>query len=648
MISKANIDLAGAASGFTRPAASPQSLDQILQGFSESLASASKASSPTDSAISAGSKTSRRQKSTSEDGADSSASNGPAIQPPVLSQQTVPTQPTLQVQNALPTFPAVSSTLGPLGLSSDASVSLLKAGDHPQTESVVLAGGNSQNTENQVAPLSINENVGPNNAETSGSTSGQRTSQDALLNSDPHGSGSSLPNTIGNALSSAIASSIPAQDPAQSMDSVQGSFQALAASEMPNSSLKTALNALSSGVLNPPLKAMPSEPGDTTPNTISDRNPNGDSGAAPTSKPDSISSTIKTAVSKAPLSADPVPVLRAAFNAVAKGVVASVVSSVSAGQAIPLSAEPVHSVVQKATSALNVAVQESIQPTWLGSGFLATSQTIQSSQNTLTLPKSFGTTGVSDITATNDFVGLKQHLQSSDQQGSQAGVPSAAPSGSGSSVATYSQGQGAVVPQISVANSAAAVMAGAQNPVGGPQVQVAATLGGGTDRAAKTPAPAAPASTASSQGLPVINSAKLIQSMGQSEMRVGMRSNEFGSISISTSATRDLISAQITVDHGELAKTLAVHLPEMQARLGTNQVMDVRIDMNGTGTGHGGGTSSSMSNNSADDSQSTRQQERSTASSNAGDNISERQFSPAVAAQISGDRGVSSRLDIRV
>jgi hypothetical protein len=76
--------------------------------------------------------------------------------------------------------------------------------------------------------------------------------------------------------------------------------------------------------------------------------------------------------------------------------------------------------------------------------------------------------------------------------------------------------------------------------------------------------------------------------------------------------------------------------------------MDVRIDMNGTGTGHGGGTSSSMSNNSADDSQSTRQQERSTASSNAGDNISERQFSPAVAAQISGDRGVSSRLDIRV
>ena len=79
-----------------------------------------------------------------------------------------------------------------------------------------------------------------------------------------------------------------------------------------------------------------------------------------------------------------------------------------------------------------------------------------------------------------------------------------------------------------------------------------------------------------------------------------MRSNDFGNISISTSATRDLISAQISVDHGELARTLAAHLPDMQERLGGNQAMDVRIDMNGQAIGHRSGTSSGMSNGSAD------------------------------------------------
>ena len=110
------------------------------------------------------------------------------------------------------------------------------------------------------------------------------------------------------------------------------------------------------------------------------------------------------------------------------------------------------------------------------------------------------------------------------------------------------------------------------------------------------------------QALPAINTAKLIQSMGQSEMRVGMRSNDFGNISISTSATRDLISAQISLDHGELARTLAAHLPEMQARLGGNQAMDVRIDMNGQRAEQSAGTSAGMSNGSADQSRGDRQQ----------------------------------------
>jgi hypothetical protein len=148
--------------------------------------------------------------------------------------------------------------------------------------------------------------------------------------------------------------------------------------------------------------------------------------------------------------------------------------------------------------------------------------------------------------------------------------------------------------------------------------------------------------------VPVINTAKLIQSMGQSEMRVGMRSNDFGNISISTSATRDLISAQISLEHGELARTLAVHLPEMQARLGGSQAVDVRIDMNGQATGHGAGTSPGTSSGSADGSRADRQQKGGATSSQPGAGFTGQGNSIAAAGLPLGDGRPDVRLDIRV
>jgi hypothetical protein len=131
-------------------------------------------------------------------------------------------------------------------------------------------------------------------------------------------------------------------------------------------------------------------------------------------------------------------------------------------------------------------------------------------------------------------------------------------------------------------------------------------------------------------------------------MRVGMRSNEFGNISISTSSTRNLLSAQITLDHGELARALAVHLPEMQAKMGGYQAMDVRIDMNGAGTGQGTGTSSGMPNGSADGSRGERPQAGGTGSSFSGNGIDALHASPVVAAIGPGEGISSSRLDITV
>jgi hypothetical protein len=130
-------------------------------------------------------------------------------------------------------------------------------------------------------------------------------------------------------------------------------------------------------------------------------------------------------------------------------------------------------------------------------------------------------------------------------------------------------------------------------------------------------------------------------------MRVGMRSNEFGNISINTSATRDLISAQISLDHGELAKTLATHLPEMAARLGGNQAVEVRIDMNGQAAGQGAGTSPGMSENAADQSRGDRQQRGSMGSGNSTNDLVEQGRAVAPAAMPAANTSLNNRLDLR-
>ncbi len=160
---------------------------------------------------------------------------------------------------------------------------------------------------------------------------------------------------------------------------------------------------------------------------------------------------------------------------------------------------------------------------------------------------------------------------------------------------------------------------------------------------AAAPAPAATATPLSAQvpaPQPVINMAKLIQSVGQTEMRVGLRSEEFGTISIRTSSTRDSISTQISVDHSELASALSTHVPEMQTRLGGSQTATVQIDF----SGHNAGQSGSLSNGSASDSRGSRQQEGAHAANGYGSNGDARPFVPA--AIVASDSG--ARLDIRV
>jgi hypothetical protein len=69
-----------------------------------------------------------------------------------------------------------------------------------------------------------------------------------------------------------------------------------------------------------------------------------------------------------------------------------------------------------------------------------------------------------------------------------------------------------------------------------------------------------------------IATAKLVQGMNQSEFRVGMQSQEFGSIDIRTSVVHHMFSAQISVEHGDMAKSLSAQLPGLYHRLADQQV----------------------------------------------------------------------------
>ncbi len=110
-------------------------------------------------------------------------------------------------------------------------------------------------------------------------------------------------------------------------------------------------------------------------------------------------------------------------------------------------------------------------------------------------------------------------------------------------------------------------------------------------------APSSPASLADAEGpdetLPASASspvtAKLVQGMSQSEFRIGMQSQEFGNIDIRTSIARHMFSAQISVEHGDVAKSLTAQLPGLYHRLADQQVAVGNIVIQGQSLGTSSG-----------------------------------------------------------
>jgi hypothetical protein len=89
-------------------------------------------------------------------------------------------------------------------------------------------------------------------------------------------------------------------------------------------------------------------------------------------------------------------------------------------------------------------------------------------------------------------------------------------------------------------------------------------------------------------GTPGVNAARVIQTMSESEMRVGMHSVEFGEISVRTLVSQQQLVAQITVDHRDLGAAIFSHIPLAQAKLGNDYGIHASIEVNQSGTSFAG------------------------------------------------------------
>ncbi len=77
----------------------------------------------------------------------------------------------------------------------------------------------------------------------------------------------------------------------------------------------------------------------------------------------------------------------------------------------------------------------------------------------------------------------------------------------------------------------------------------------------------------------LVHSAKLIERVGEAELRLGIRAGEFGSVDVRTSMVRNQFTAEISTERGELGRAMAAELPSLQNRLSEQRVPVANITL---------------------------------------------------------------------
>jgi hypothetical protein len=637
----------------------PRSSVLPQQPFSESLLTASKAYSATDSANAGNTKTARRQEPDSEDGeATDTPQRNDAAKSLVFSMQAVEPQPVVTAQQAQ-MVPEDSASL-PISFWGTGTAAVTSTDATVQPAGVRSSIGPSSNDPSQAG--SIQSSAGPHQMNVPDppfdGIENSTSSADAngVQNAAPTAPSSERPSTVVNVAADTDSDTVPSLAQDEASNAVQNVAVNADLSVLPEANqgpvLRAALSGSTSAILastatdTPADLAVSSRTGVAQPLPAADRNVSGGTVnqlVSPIQLGGGLTGTVHPSVSS--------------FNSI-PGAKQSIASSANGKDESKDATNNTVGMKQHAQltadfNASDGAVSQLISPIQPGGGLPGTVHASVSSFSSVPGAKqsivssSNGKDESKD--ATNNAAGLMPHMQlATDRAGSQTISQQDIPAGTQNQLGASSQGQSATLSLTNTMANSVVAPFHAQDTSPATPTPSASMQAGVTPFAAKSPDAAVSAPAAAAQSAPVINTAKLIQSIGQSEMRVGMRSNEFGNISISTTANKDVISAQISLDHSELAKVLAAQLPEMQARLGGNQPMEVRIDMNGASTGHGAGTSGTMSNGASDQSSAGKQQSAYTASSYSNNSVGERQLFPVAAATATGNGNLNARLDIRV
>jgi len=87
----------------------------------------------------------------------------------------------------------------------------------------------------------------------------------------------------------------------------------------------------------------------------------------------------------------------------------------------------------------------------------------------------------------------------------------------------------------------------------------------------------------------LLHSARLVERVGQTELRVGIQTGEFGNVDIRTSMGRNQFTAQISVERGELGKVLAAELPNLQNKLSEQRLPMANITLHNQSSGGSAG-----------------------------------------------------------
>ncbi len=112
--------------------------------------------------------------------------------------------------------------------------------------------------------------------------------------------------------------------------------------------------------------------------------------------------------------------------------------------------------------------------------------------------------------------------------------------------------------------------------------------GDGVADAVRASGQTAQTETAENASTSAINTANVIQKMSETEMHVGMRSADFGEVSIRTLVSQQQMTAQISVDHSDLGKAISAHIPAMEAKLGGDLGVRALVEVNQSGMSFSG------------------------------------------------------------